>query len=71
MEFFNKGIVERCLKLYQERMSYLGLPTSEELLQQAHEGSKKVAMKAFDEQHFGRHYAKRSAEKLVEEIEEV
>lgn len=71
VEFFNKGIVERCLKLYQERMSYLGLPTSEELLQQAHEGSKKVAMKAFDEQHFGRHYAKRSAEKLVEEIEEV
>ncbi|XP_075521374.1 LOW QUALITY PROTEIN: uncharacterized protein LOC142554595 [Primulina tabacum] len=71
VEFFNKSILERCLRLYIGHMSYLGLPTSEELLQQAHMGSKKVAIKAFEEQHFGRHYAKRSAEKLVEEIEEV
>ncbi|XP_075507651.1 uncharacterized protein LOC142544493 isoform X1 [Primulina tabacum] len=71
VELFNKGILERCLKLYQEHMNYLGLPTSEESLQQGHEDSKKVAMKAFDEQHFGRYHAKRSAEKLVEAIEEV
>ncbi|XP_073292250.1 uncharacterized protein [Primulina huaijiensis] len=71
VELFNKGILERCLKLYQEHMSYLGLPTSEESLQQGHGDSKKVAMKAFDEQHFGRYHAKRSAEKLVEAIEEV
>ncbi|KAK4382706.1 Guanylate-binding protein 4 [Sesamum angolense] len=71
VEVFNKGILERCLKLYSSRMSNLGLPTSEESLQRAHEGSSKAAMVAFDEQHFGRHHAKKSAEQLVEEIEKV
>ncbi|KAK6141617.1 hypothetical protein DH2020_024652 [Rehmannia glutinosa] len=71
VEVFNKGILERCLKLYNVRMGNLGLPTSEESLQQAHEGSKEAAMVAFDEQHFGRHHAKKSAEKLIEEIEKV
>ncbi|KAL2238814.1 UNVERIFIED_CONTAM: Guanylate-binding protein 4 [Sesamum indicum] len=71
VEVFNKGILERCLKLYSSRMSNLGLPTSEESLQRAHEGSSKAAMEAFDEQHFGRHHAKKSAEQLVEEIEKV
>lgn len=71
VEVFNKGILERCLKLYNARMGNLGLPTSEESLQQAHESSKEAAVLAFDEQHFGRHHAKRSAENLVEEIEKV
>lgn len=52
-------------------MGNLGLPRSEESLQEAHEGSKAAAMVAFDEQHFGRHHAKRSAEQLIEEIEKV
>ncbi|KAL6564417.1 hypothetical protein OROMI_015867 [Orobanche minor] len=71
VEVFNKGILERCLKIYTNRMGNLGLPTSEEYLQKAHEGSKEAAMLAFDEQHFGRHHAKRSAEKLIEEIEKI
>ncbi|KAL3849916.1 hypothetical protein ACJIZ3_011798 [Penstemon smallii] len=71
VEIFNKGILERCMKLYNDRMGKLGLPTSETSMQRAHQGSKEVAMKAFDEQHFGRHHAKKSAEKLIEEIEKV
>ncbi|PIN12840.1 hypothetical protein CDL12_14540 [Handroanthus impetiginosus] len=71
VEVFNKGILERCLNLYSVRMGNLGLPTSEEFLQQGHEGSKEAAMVAFDEQHFGHHHAKRSADKLVEAIEKV
>ncbi|CAA0832149.1 Guanylate-binding family protein [Striga hermonthica] len=71
VEVFNKGILDRCLKLYSDHMGKLGLPISENTLQQAHEGSKEAAMSAFDEQHFGRHHAKLSAEKLVEEIETV
>ncbi|KAL6500540.1 hypothetical protein OROHE_025906 [Orobanche hederae] len=71
VEVFNKGILERCLKIYTDRMSNLGLPMSEEYLQKAHEGSKEAAMLAFDEQHFGRHHAKRSAKKLIEEIEKI
>ncbi|KAL6505175.1 hypothetical protein OROGR_024992 [Orobanche gracilis] len=71
VEVFNKGILERCLKIYTDRMGNLGLPMSEEYLQKAHEGSKEAAKLAFDEQHFGRHHAKRSVEKLIEEIEKV
>ncbi|KAL2535715.1 Guanylate-binding family protein [Forsythia ovata] len=71
VEVFNKGILDRCLKLYSDRMGNIGLPTSEESLLKAHQGSKEAAMKVFDVQHFGRHHAKRSAEKLVEEIEKV
>ncbi|KAL3647805.1 hypothetical protein CASFOL_008773 [Castilleja foliolosa] len=71
VEVFNKGILDRCLKLYNNRMVNLGLPTSDESLHQAHEGSKEAAMLAFDEQHFGHHHAKRSAEKLIEEMEKV
>ncbi|KAG8389279.1 hypothetical protein BUALT_Bualt02G0212400 [Buddleja alternifolia] len=71
VEVFNKGILERCLKMYNDRMGNFGLPTAEESLQEAHEDSKKAAISAFDEQHFGRHHAKRSADMLVEEIEKV
>ncbi|KAM7527245.1 hypothetical protein LguiB_030655 [Lonicera macranthoides] len=71
VEVFNKGILERCLKLYSERMTKLVLPISEQSLQTEHEGSREEAMTAFDEQHFGRHHAKKSVEQLDEEIEKV
>uniref|UniRef100_A0A5B7C8D3 Putative guanylate-binding protein 5 n=2 Tax=Davidia involucrata TaxID=16924 RepID=A0A5B7C8D3_DAVIN len=71
VEVFNKGILERCLKLYSDRMSKLALPLSEQSLQKTHEVSREEAMKVFDVQHFGRHHARRSVEKLDEEIDKV
>lgn len=71
VEVFNKKIIERCLKLYSEKMSMLRLPLSEELLKLAHEESRVAAMKTFDEQHFGRQHAKKSVEQLSEEINKV
>lgn len=71
VEVFNKAILERCTKLYSSRMVVLTLPTLEKSLLRAHEDAKSAALVAFDEQHFGRHHAKRSAEQLVEEIEKV
>ncbi|OVA05358.1 Guanylate-binding protein [Macleaya cordata] len=68
VEVFNKGILERCLKLYSQRMGGLRLPISEGSLQQIHEESRTEAMKSFDEQHFGHHHAKQSVEKLDNEI---
>ena len=68
MEVFNKGILERCLKLYNERIGKVALPLSEISLLEAHEESRGEAMKAFDEQHFGRHHAKKSVMTLDEEI---
>lgn len=71
VEVFNKGILERCLKLYSERMEKLGLPLSEQYLQDAHETSRDEAMKLFEEEHFGRNHAKKSVLQLDEEIEKV
>lgn len=71
VEVFNKGILERCLKLYSDRMATLSLPFSEESLQKNNEGFREETMKVFDEEHFGRHHAERSVEKLDEEIEKV
>ncbi|WCJ21617.1 Guanylate-binding family protein [Euphorbia peplus] len=71
VEVFNKGILERCMKLYSEAMEKVGLPLSEKSLQDAHLKSRGKAMNAFDEQHFGRHHAKRSAEQLDEEMDKV
>ncbi|KAI8574486.1 hypothetical protein RHMOL_Rhmol01G0357900 [Rhododendron molle] len=71
VEVFNKGILERCLKLYSERMAVLNLPLSEQSLQKNNEGFREETMKLFDEEHFGRHHAKRSVEKLDEELEKV
>ncbi|XP_057964612.1 uncharacterized protein LOC131155465 [Malania oleifera] len=68
VEVFNKGIVEHCLKLYSERMGKLSLPISEKALQKAHDISQREAMKAFNDQHFGRHHAKKSVTKLDEDI---
>lgn len=71
MEVFNKGILERCLKLYNERMAKVGLPLPEQSLQDAHERSKKEAMDVFNVQHFGHQHAKKSVMQLDEEIQEV
>lgn len=71
VEIFNKGILERCLKLYSERMAKMVLPMPGESLQEAHEEHRQAAMNVFDEQHFGRHHAKKSVDKLDEEIEKV
>lgn len=71
VEVFNKGVLERCMKLYSDRMVKLSLPLSEESLQRSHEGFREETMKVFDEQHFGRHHAKKSVEKLDEEIDKV
>lgn len=59
------------MKLYNDRMATLNLPRSELSLQNSHEGIREAAMKLFDEQHFGRHHAKKSVDKLDEEIEKV
>lgn len=59
VEVFNKGILERCLKLYNERMAKLVLPMPGESLQKAHVENRQAAMNVFDEQHFGRHHAKK------------
>ncbi|XP_044503119.1 guanylate-binding protein 4-like isoform X2 [Mangifera indica] len=70
LEVFNKGVLERCLKLYNERMAKLNLPLSAQTLQDAHENSKTEVMKVFNEQHFGHHHAKKSVMQLDEEIRE-
>lgn len=71
MEVFNKGILERCLNLYTGMMAKVSLPLSEQSLQDAHERSRDFSMKAFNEQHFGRHHAKKSVVQMEEEIEKV
>ncbi|KAF9618645.1 hypothetical protein IFM89_002340 [Coptis chinensis] len=71
VEVFNKKILERCLKLYSQRMDKLHLPISEQSLQKEHDESRQEAMEAFDEQHFGHHHAKRSVDTLDEEIQKI
>ncbi|WJX78938.1 hypothetical protein P8452_62112 [Trifolium repens] len=71
VEIFNKDILERCLKLYSEKMATLDLPLTEESLQSSHDKVRGEAMHAFDKQHFGRHHAKKSVTQLDEEIDKV
>ncbi|XP_024975962.1 guanylate-binding protein 2 [Cynara cardunculus var. scolymus] len=71
VEVFNKKILERCLKLYEDSMSKVRLPISEQSLQSIHEASRLEAFKVFEEQHFGRHHAKKSVEALNEDIEKM
>jgi hypothetical protein len=71
VEVFNKGIIERCLKLYSEKMATLDLPLSEEYLQGVHNRSRNEVMKVFDQQHFGHYHAKKSTMQLNEEIKKV
>ncbi|XP_065002420.1 uncharacterized protein LOC103982985 isoform X3 [Musa acuminata AAA Group] len=68
VEVFNKAILERCLKLYNQGMSKLQLPLPENKLQLAHEVSKAEAKKLLDQQLFGRRNAKESLLKFNDEI---
>lgn len=69
VEVFNKGILERCLKLYNQQMGTLFLPQPEDKLQHAHDESIKKARELFDEQHFGHYHAEKSVIKLDDEIQ--
>jgi hypothetical protein len=71
VEVFNKGILERCLKLYNKRMEGVGLPVSVDKLQHVHVLAEDEARKLFDKQHFGKHYAAQSFLNLDEEIKKV
>ncbi|KAA0059686.1 guanylate-binding protein 5 [Cucumis melo var. makuwa] len=71
VEVFNKGILERCLKIYSDRMAKVSLPITEQSLDNAHEIHRAEAMRAFDEQHFGRHHARKSVTQLDQEIDKV
>ncbi|CAD6226485.1 unnamed protein product [Miscanthus lutarioriparius] len=68
VEIFNKAILERCLKVYNERMGRAGLPVSVDKLQQFHDLAKDEARRLFDKQHLGKHHAALSIFKLDEEI---
>jgi hypothetical protein len=71
VEIFNKAILERCLKVYREKMDSLGLPVPLEKLQQFHEMANEEARIIFDKQHFGKHHAAQSVLKLEDEIKKV
>nr|CAB3452129.1 unnamed protein product [Digitaria exilis] len=71
VEVFNKAILERCLKVYHERMGRVGLPVSVDKLQQYHDLGKDEARRLFDKQHFGKHHAAQSIFKLDEEIKKM
>ncbi|RCV09783.1 hypothetical protein SETIT_2G057400v2 [Setaria italica] len=71
VEVFNKAILERCLKVYNERMGRAGLPVSVDKLQQFHDLAKDEARRLFDKQHFGKHHAAQSIFKLDEEIKKI
>lgn len=71
VEIFNKAILERCLKVYKEKLEGLGLPVPVEKLQQIHEVANDQAKMLFDKQHFGKHHAVQSVLKLEDEIKKV
>ncbi|KAL8138983.1 LOW QUALITY PROTEIN: hypothetical protein V2J09_004984 [Rumex salicifolius] len=71
VEVFNKGILEKCLKLYNENMSDLRLPISEESLTRVHGEAREATLRMFDHERFGRSHAKKSVEKLDVEIEKL
>ncbi|KAJ0737433.1 putative guanylate-binding protein domain superfamily [Helianthus annuus] len=52
-------------------MTKVILPIHEESLQSIHEASRAESLKSFDEQHFGRHHAKKSVGTLDEDIEKI
>ncbi|VAI38058.1 unnamed protein product [Triticum turgidum subsp. durum] len=71
VEIFNKAILERCLKVYKEKLEGLRLPVPVEKLQQIHEVANGEAKLLFDKQHFGKHHAVQSILKLEDEITKV
>lgn len=52
-------------------MATVPLPITEQSLDSAHKIHRAEAMRAFDEQHFGRHHARKSVTQLDEEIDKV
>lgn len=52
-------------------MAKVSLPITEQSLDNAHEIHRAEAMRAFDEQHFGRHHARKSVTQLDQEIDKV
>lgn len=71
VEIFNKAILDRCLKVYREKMDGLGLPVPVDELQKLHEMANGEARILFDKHHFGKHHAAQSALKLEDEIKKV
>uniref|UniRef100_A0A0D9ZEE5 GB1/RHD3-type G domain-containing protein n=1 Tax=Oryza glumipatula TaxID=40148 RepID=A0A0D9ZEE5_9ORYZ len=71
VEIFNKAILDRCLKMYRDKMDGLGLPVPVDRLQQVHETAIDQARMLFDKQHFGKHHAAQSILKLDDEIKKV
>ncbi|KAJ0795876.1 putative guanylate-binding protein/Atlastin [Helianthus annuus] len=61
----------RIIRVYEDSMTKVILPIHEESLQCIHEASRAESLKSFDEQHFGRHHAKKSVETLDEDIEKM
>nr|XP_015631617.1 guanylate-binding protein 5 isoform X2 [Oryza sativa Japonica Group] len=68
VEIFNKAILDRCLKVYRDKMDGLRLPVPVDRLQQVHETAIDQARMLFDKQHFGKHHAAQSILKLDDEI---
>uniref|UniRef100_A0A804M5L0 Guanylate-binding protein/Atlastin C-terminal domain-containing protein n=1 Tax=Zea mays TaxID=4577 RepID=A0A804M5L0_MAIZE len=71
VEIFNKAILDRCLKVYREKMDGLGLPVPVDKLQKLHEMANGDARILFDKQHFGKHHAAQSALKLEDDIKKM
>ena len=71
VEIFNKAILERCLKVYKEKMEGFGLPVPVDKLEQIHAVANGEAKMLFDKQHFGKHHAQQSVVKLEDEIKKV
>ncbi|XP_073006148.1 uncharacterized protein [Typha latifolia] len=71
VEVFNKVILERCLKVYNQHMDNLGLPVPVSKLQHFHDEAQIEAKNLFDQQHFGRHHAAQSSLKLDDGIQKV
>ncbi|CAM0876871.1 unnamed protein product [Alopecurus aequalis] len=71
VEIFNKAILERCLKVYKEKIEGFGLPVPVDKLEQIHAVANGEAKMLFDKQHFGKHHAQQSVVKLEDEIKKV
>jgi hypothetical protein len=71
VEVFNKAILERCLKVYNERIGRVGLPVTVDKLYQFHGEATDEARRLFNKQHFGKRHAAQSILKLNEDIEKV
>lgn len=71
MEVFNKAILERCLKLYIERMEGLHLPVLQQKLREFHEKSVKDVRQFSEEHQLGHHRMTKPVMQLEEEMDKV